>query len=237
MKLNFADLLTAGSAGAMVFPCPGCGTAAVSRGNVFCSECLTALCGFHGPYCPGCGGDLDTALAVCSRCLHADRHSWDGAVALFPHRGLGRRLIHQFKYRQTPELARAFGLLAAEVLRERGIAPGMIVPVPLHWTRQWWRGFNQTELIGRVLAAETGIPLRPLLRRVRRTRRQASLNREQRRKNLDAAFSISDVKFYCNDSILLVDDVMTTGSTLEAATAVLRRAGAEKVFVMVLARR
>jgi len=237
MSFRLTDWLIGSTVGALSYPCPGCGATEIARGNTFCAECRRRLNCFHGPYCPGCGGDIDTALEVCSRCLHADIRQWQEAITLFPHEGLGRELIHRFKYRQEPELARAFGILAAETLTARGIRPGIIVPVPLHWTRQWMRGFNQTALICRELGAETGIPVRPLLRRIRRTRRQATLTRDERKKNLAAAFSLADEEFCRNDDILIVDDVMTTGSTLNAAAAVLRQSGTEKVYVMALARR
>jgi len=237
MSFQLSEILMTGAAGMLAFPCPGCGSPEVERGNMFCARCREKLECFRGPYCSGCGGDLDTALAVCSRCLHADARNWDRAVALFPHRGLGRQLIHRFKYREQPELARAFGLLAAETLRERGICPQVIVPVPLHWSREWRRGFNQTALVCRVLGAEIGVPVRPLLRRSKRTPRQAQLTRDERRRNVNEAFAPADEKFCRSDDILVVDDVMTTGSTLNAAAAVLRRQGAERITVMALARR
>ncbi len=237
--MEFKPLTLLSSAASLLFsfPCPACGESQVECSNALCPKCREELKLFRPPWCPGCGATLDNALELCSSCLREDPRPWQGAVALFPHRDLGRSLIHRFKYRDTPEIARTLGWLGAEALAERGLRFDCIIPVPLHWTRKWLRGFNQTELFCRRLSVETGIPVWHGLRRVRRTRQQARLTREQRRKNLLAAFSLKGENFYLNGNILLVDDVMTTGATLSAATEVLRSAGKGNVYIMVPARR
>ncbi|MDD3118305.1 MAG: hypothetical protein PHQ27_03935, partial [Victivallales bacterium] len=180
----------------------------------------------------------DTALALCSSCLRETARPWQDAIALFPHRGLGRELIHRFKYRDTPELARTLALLGAEALQAREWHLDCIVPVPLHWTRRWQRGYNQTMLLCERLGAETGVPVREVLCRIRRTKRQARLNRDQRRKNLLAAFSLKKKNFCPEGNILLVDDVLTTGATLSAAAAALLQAGGKRtIYIMAPARR
>lgn len=219
------------------FPCPACGSLEVVERNLFCAECLAKLKTMHGMLCPGCGAELDTALELCSNCLKEEPRVWDKALALFQHEGLGRRMLHAFKYHNTPELARAFGQLAAEKLNASGLRPDYIIPVPLHWTRAWNRGFNQSELVAEELARRCDIAMSYDLRRVRRTRQQAKLTRVERKKNLIEAFSVNHEKFYKNASILLIDDVMTTGSTLQAAAEALRKCQAGKIIIMVIARR
>ena len=237
MKLNPGFLLSSFANLAFSFPCPSCGCGIVPQANALCPECREKLRLFKPPYCPGCGATLDNALELCSSCLREEARPWQGAIALFPHRDLGRQLIHRFKYRDTPEIARTLGRLGEEALTARGLCFVCIVPVPLHWTRKLLRGFNQTELFCERLSAETGIPVWHGLRRVRRTRQQARLSREQRRKNLLSAFSLKGENFYLNSNILLVDDVLTTGATLSAAAEVLLSTGGRTVYIMVPARR
>ncbi len=221
----------------MAFPCIACGSHSTKGKNMFCEECLSRLKLVKPPLCPGCGGEIDTALELCSNCLREEPRVWDKAISMFSHEGLARQLLHRFKYRDTPEVARAFGLLAAETLKATGYKPQSLVPVPLHWTRSFMRGFNQAELICKVMSEQTGIPVEHALRRSRRTKQQAKLSRNERKKNLIEAFSINDRKFHNKGTILLFDDVMTTGSTLQAASQVLKDNGAKEIIIMVIARR
>jgi ComF family protein len=114
----------------------------------------------------------------------------------------------------------------------------VVTPVPLHWWRRWTRGYNQAEAIGRELAAALGISFAPkLLRRVRWTPQQVQPTREARQANVKGAFRVARGARVAGKRVLLVDDVMTTGSTLGAAARVLRESGVERVVVAVLARR
>lgn len=220
------------------FPCPGCRELLVEDGrNLFCGNCREMLNPVRPPYCPGCGGANDGVLELCSKCLACEPRRWEKAYALFELHGYGQELIHRFKYNDTPELARAFGALLAERIGGEEIEFDCIVPTPLHWTRRLWRGFNQSELVCRIVSRRTGIPLRKLLVRSKRTRQQAKLNRKEREKNLIGAFSLKKGEICENKTILLFDDVMTTGATLSAAVEVLLDAGAREVYVMVLGRR
>jgi ComF family protein len=112
----------------------------------------------------------------------------------------------------------------------------MVVPMPLHWARQWRRGFNQSELLARVVAKRIGSPLMRVIRRRRATPPQAGLSNAQRRTNVAGAFMVRKRALVKDRHILLVDDVMTTGATLSACAAVLKRAGAGRVTVLTLAR-
>lgn len=113
----------------------------------------------------------------------------------------------------------------------------MIVPVPLHWTRFVQRGFNQADLICQGISAELGVPVVRALRRVRRTRQQARLTRKERILNLTGAFSPTDSTKCEKRAILIIDDVLTTGTTLATAASVLLDAGSAKVFAVSAARR
>jgi ComF family protein len=151
--------------------------------------------------------------------------------------GYGRELIHRLKYRQEPELARPLGILAADGWRRSGAPlPDFFAPMPLHWLRHLQRGYNQAALLAEIIGAETGVPVRQVLRRNRRTRAQARLDREARLRNPVGAFSVPRKAICENRSIVLVDDVLTTGATLAAAARALRQAGARSIGILILAR-
>lgn len=219
--------------------CPLCGgVPADGSANMFCADCLKKLPWIRPPVCPGCGGEHSGILEVCPDCLHAEqRRPWRHALALMKMDGAAKELIYQYKYRKGPELARPLGRLAAASLELSGIRPDVIVPTPLHWFRYLQRGYNQAELLCRRIGQECGIPVETFLRRKKWTRQQAKLDRKQRIQNLHQAFSVIDSTNCRERCILLVDDVMTTGSTLSAAAETLLGAGAAEVDVLVLARR
>lgn len=220
------------------FPCPVCKVNIAKDGkNTFCESCAPEFIKVMKPFCPGCGGELDGVLEVCGKCLKEEKRPWTKAVSVFRMNGAVQELVHRFKYKNTPELARLFGTLAVEKLAEEGIRTDLIVPAPLHWMRKFIRGFNQAELLGKVISMKTGIPVSNCLSRVKWTKQQARLNREERKKNLRNAFYAKKTFICENSSILLVDDVMTTGSTLTAATKELLKAGAREVIVLIIARR
>ncbi len=145
-------------------------------------------------------------------------------------------MIQDYKYRGQTALAPVFAGAMADAWRRFGApaVPQAIVPIPLHWLRLRIRGFNQAELISRFLAKELQLPLLPALSRRHITAHQARLTATGRLKNLRRAFVVSaDVQ---DMSLLLVDDVFTTGSTLTAATEALLEAGAAEVSVLTIAR-
>jgi ComF family protein len=150
---------------------------------------------------------------------------YDAAFAYAVYDGKIRDLIHMFKYGGVRELAQPLGRMIIAGL-PLGIPFDAIVPMPMHWLRQWLRGYNQAELLARAVAHHTGLPLLNALRRTRAVAPQAGLTRAQRRQP-------QAVK---GKQILLVDDVLTTGATARAAAAALKKAGAARVTVLALAR-
>ena len=220
-----------------LFPCPICRCGDGGGANRFCPECEAQMHRITGVRCRGCGGELDTVLALCSTCLAGDERPWIGAAAVYEYRDLTRRVIHRFKFFNHPELARPFGIPAAERIRqEEGFRADVVVPVPLHFTRHYRRSFNQAALFGGVVARELGIPLCNALVRTRRTRHQARLAREERRKNPHGVFAVRRPDVLRGKCVLLVDDVFTTGATLASAAKVLLKEGAGPVFVLTAAR-
>jgi ComF family protein len=160
-------------------------------------------------------------------------NGFDSASSYGFYEGSLRKLIHLYKYAGVHTLARPLGnyLLAALPRQER---MDVIVPVPMHWRRKWSRGFNQSELLAREVSRRTGVPLAPALRRAKTTPPQAGLSDHERRRNVTGAFRSTQALE--GRHVLLVDDVMTTGATVSACAAVLKRCGAARVTVLTLAR-
>jgi ComF family protein len=146
-----------------------------------------------------------------------------------------RKLIHLFKYGRVQTLAAPLGRLLARALpREQSF--DVIVPMPLHWRKRWQRGFNQADLLAREIGRRTHTPVRNALRRVRSTVSQAGLTSAKRRENVSGAFGTKNRKALDGLSVLLIDDVMTTGATAASCARALKRAGARQVTLLTLAR-
>lgn len=217
--------------------CPLCRKNLASDGEA-CPDCREKLPFITGRRCRSCGGPLDGVLDICRDCAELDSRPWYRGVTAFHYQDEIRLAVHQFKYRQTTCLARFFARQMALAWQEHRefSRPELITPVPLHWLRAWKRGYNQSGLLTEFLAAELQLPCRQLLRRSRNTISQATLNRHQRLNNLRKAFQVRDPGSVAGRSILLVDDVFTTGSTLTCATAALLDAGAAEVSILTIAR-
>ncbi len=219
-----------------LLPCPVCRTGDGGGGNRFCPACLAKLPRITGRRCPGCGGAFDGVLAQCTKCLAAPPRPWIGAAAVFEYRDLAKEVIHDFKFHDMPELARPLGELGAAIVQEEKFPVELVVPVPLYWMRRMRRGYNQAALFGGEVARRLGIPQCAALRRIRYGKRQAALKREARWKNPKNAFRVHHPEAVAGRKILLVDDVFTTGATLDAAARELLRAGAAGVYILTAAR-
>jgi ComF family protein len=162
-------------------------------------------------------------------------NGYDAAYSYGAYEGKLRELIHLFKYRGIFTLARPLAELTLRAFpREERF--DLVVPMPMHWLRRWRRGFNQSALLSRLIGRQLGIPVVGAVRRQRPTPPQAGLSNSQRRENVSGAFSPARGKRLDGKRVLLVDDVFTTGATASACSRVLKRAGADYVAVLALAR-
>lgn len=174
----------------------------------------------------------------CGLCRRGVR-GFDAAYSFGFYEDELRKLIQLFKYARIQTLSAPLGRLLARALpHEQSF--DVIVPMPLHWRKRWQRGFNQAELLAREIGRRTHIPVRNALRRVRHTESQAGLTSAKRRENVSGAFQTpgraKKSKALDGLSVLLIDDVMTTGATAASCARALKLGGARQVILLTLAR-
>ncbi len=197
----------------------------------------------ESPWCDHCGYSfvskaVDPEGALCGACRRGF-YRFDLARAYGPFQEPLKEIIHQLKYQSHPSLARPLAARMAavyEVQRDR-LDSDCVVPVPLHSLRQRQRGFNQALEISRHFCAQTGVNLEPRwLLRTRATQVQAGLSRRARRLNVHGAFEVRRAAKVRGCSLLLIDDVFTTGATLNECAKILKENGVRKVTVLTVAR-
>jgi ComF family protein len=218
--------------------CLACG-GVVGDPDALCGPCWAAMTFFAPPWCAVCGVPFEHPMgeaAVCAACAR-QRPSWDRARAALRYDKHSRRLVLALKHGDRTHLARALGGWMRRAGAEILDGADLIAPVPLHWTRLFSRRFNQAGLLAHAIHAAGGPPVAPdwLIRR-RRTPTQGRLGPAARAKNVRGAFALRRGRSVKGKRVVIVDDVMTTGATAEECARVLRRAGAEWVGVLTLAR-
>jgi ComF family protein len=208
----------------------------------FCSSCWTDLALLTGPVCPRCGKPFGSPETLsyspefeCGICRN-DPPLFDQALSIGHFEGPLREAIHQFKYRPCRALGRPLGdWMVGQVRVLTDI--DMIMPVPLHTTRLRQRGFNQALLLAHRMSETHHIQLvYDNLTRSRSTRPQVELSGEERVRNVAGAFSLKRPSDVANKKVVLVDDVFTTGATMNECASVLKDAGAAQVIAFTLAR-
>jgi ComF family protein len=219
--------------------CASC-RAPTTEPHSLCHDCWQAVSFLDGPCCTICGYPFDFdpgAETLCAACL-ARRPSFDHARAVMRYDDRSRDLILAFKRGDRLDLAPSFVRWLARAGRDMLAAADLIVPVPLHRSRLWARRFNQSAVLARELARCGGPPADVLLlERSRKTPSQGEMpSARARRRNVLGAFKVANPDAARGRKILLLDDVYTTGATLDACARALKRAKAEKVAVLTLAR-
>ena len=225
----------------VVYPgrCKSCGGGLASVERFFCTGCLDGARLVADPLCTVCGRPFPAGSGgehPCGDCIGV-RPSFDMARAAAAYEGVVKEAIHLYKYRELRALKGYLGGFmeygARRWFREATVAAA----VPIHPKRLRARGFNQSLFLAQAAAEALGIRLSVgSLVRVRHTRPQVTLSPSEREQNVKGAFSVEEGHGFAGGSVLLVDDVYTTGATVKECARVLKKAGAARVFVLTVAR-
>jgi ComF family protein len=214
-----------------------------------CLACLEKIVPISVATCTVCGERLSEALSrphqselqICASCRQA-QPEFTRAVACGAYEAELRELIHLLKYDQVMPAAKFLGRMLAHAIRKLDVPAGpvLVIPVPLHRTKRRQRGFNQAELIARAALLNRVLPkariMNNILQRTRPTVSQIALTRAQRAENIRGAFRVKHLNQVAGRNVLLVDDVLTTGTTANECARILKKAGAANVWVATVAR-
>lgn len=224
--------------------CLGCNEI-VGAPGALCARCWQGFSFISAPQCACCGTPFAEDLgrdALCAGCL-ARRPRYHQARAALVYDDGSKRLVLPFKHGDRTDIARACGAWMARAGADLLASADLVAPVPLHWRRLFVRRYNQAQLLARIVVRTAATERKPrlvpdLLRRRRWTGSQAGLKARERRSNVREAFDVHPRwgPEISGTTVLLVDDVLTTGATVEACARVLERAGARRVDVLTLAR-
>ena len=242
--MGIFDILRQGAEAAftLLYPphCAACGTD-LKRGQYLCTACAGTATRIEPPFCRICSQPFDGAITQefsCSNCGERRFH-FDCAVACHRSSGVVRDLLIRFKYQREFYLRHPLGEWLAAGLADSRITAGKfdcLVPVPLHPAKERDRQFNQAVALAKTLARRTGVPVFDCLKRVRKTPTQTQFDRARRMENLRNAFKMRKNREVQGKDLILIDDVFTTGSTVDECARVLKDSGARSVRVLAVAR-
>jgi len=226
----------------LIYPpcCEGCGSA-VEHPDYLCEKCKAGAARIAEPFCEVCSEPFEGAITgpfTCSNCSGRNFH-FTCAVARYRSRGVVRDFIHRFKYWREYHLRHPLAAWALEALdddRIREHPVDALVPVPLFVARERHREFNQAAVLANMIGVRADIPVAHCLRRIRNTSSQLTRGRAGRMENLRNAFKMDDTTAVRGLHTVLVDDVLTTGSTLDECARALLAGGAKSVRAITVAR-
>src|ERR1043166_8376517 len=219
--------------------CPSCRDLVADNG--LCPACWSKLAFICAPYCPRLGIPFayDPGPGILSMQAIAEPPAFSRARAAVRYDDVARKLVHALKYGDRMDLAPMLGRWMARAGRDLTDGADALVAVPLHWRRLWMRRFNQSAALADVIARESGVAVVPAaLKRVKATAQQVGLSRKERATNVAGAFKVpaGARPEVAGCRLILIDDVLTSGSTSDACARALLRAGAAQVDVLVFAR-
>ena len=209
--------------------------------HFICGSCQKEIEMNLPPFCSYCGRTLDInsrERSTCSGCLNA-KFNFDRAFSPCKYNGTIKKMIHEFKYSGRNYLGKTLGQIMNNFIYKYNLPISnmdFIIPVPLHNARLREREFNQAQILSERIAKEFNKKLLPkVLTRTKATKTQTELSLEERKRNVKNSFSVTSPQLIIGKNLLLIDDVLTTGSTLNEAARSLKASGARIVFVMTLA--
>jgi len=219
--------------------CPSCREPVDGAG--LCPACWSKLSFIAPPYCQRLGIPFafDSGAGLLSMEAIADPPAYNRARAAVRYDDVARKLVHALKYGDRLDLAPTMGRWMARAGGELLADADALVPVPLHWRRQWARRFNQAALLAQIIARTNGrVVAHGALKRVKATPQQVGLDKSERAHNVQGAFRVPAAgrAEVAGRKLLLIDDVLTSGATIDACTRALLRVGATSVDVLVFAR-
>ncbi|MCK4635331.1 MAG: ComF family protein [Candidatus Moranbacteria bacterium] len=219
----------------LFFPinCLGCG----KFDQWICDDCHKTFPILTEQHCPICEKEITQNGEVCLNCQKYYKINLKGVFIISIYKdALLKKSIHHFKYKFIEKISEPLALLIAQALQnsEHPI-PDLIIPVPLHKQRLRWRGFNQSESLARDLDLKIPIVTNSLIRKNNTIPQVKMKNRKQRLENLNDAFCVENPEIIKNKKILLIDDIITTGTTLSVCAKILKQVGAEEVRALVIA--
>ena len=237
-------LVSCGSALAeLCYPvrCWGCARDWPRPGELLCEECHEELVGHGLLRCGRCGQFVGPEILVGGGCWECrDRQfAFAAAVGAVPYGGVARGLVHRFKFNGHGYLAALMAELMGEVARQERLEAlcEVVVAVPLHWRRRLGRGYDQSAVLAEEVGRRLALPVgRRAVARRRATAPQSGLSRSERMRNVAGSFTVTRPRAVAERTVLLVDDVLTTGATTDACAQALEEAGATRVFVLTFAR-
>jgi ComF family protein len=228
----------------LIYPqsCPICQRPLEKGIKEVCEKCWNTLASLPAPFCPYCKSFLEHDDPLSEHLCPSLNKSEDRKILAV--RSLGtfdeyyQKLVHRFKYDKKIPLGRRLAQFLGEMIaKDRYLSSyDQVIPVPLHRTRQRERGFNQSAILAEGISQEANLSLiKGILKRKRNTKDQTYLNAQQRSENVKGAFVVSQPEEVSDKKIILVDDVTTTGATLNECAEMLRKAGAKEIFAVTLA--
>lgn len=214
--------------------CPICNKV-LTRGEKICKQCEEEINVIREPKCQKCGKALSGSEKIYCRDCQEKQHIFDKGVAVFEHKGQIRESIYRFKYNNARVYAEYYADVAVQIYGKlfKSWEIDAIVPVPIYKERELKRGYNQAYVFAKEVSERLKIPLEnKLLIRIKNTLPQKELAENMRYLNLKDAFAVNKEQMKGVKNILLVDDIYTTGSTVDACSSILKKAGIKKVYVL-----
>lgn len=208
------------------------------QGNYLCDKCKRFIQPCRFQYCPVC--KRASIWGTHRRCK--DNQSADGLISLFRYQKPLTQMVKDFKYHQLKELKDLLAILAVEEFKKNKPFSFfknnnfVFTPIPLFPVRKLWRGFNQSEVLLKVVCQKLNLRFKEVLRRTKWTREQAMLGKNERKDNLKNVFEVIDLKAVKNKNFVVFDDVYTSGNTLKEAVKILKSNRAKQVWGMTLCR-